>query len=472
MILTPKNSPAFLVAISAMILTALLATWSARKLDPPPSAAPPVAASPPEGFVHSADAHSASEPHMEEQQVEGTFASASPRAEPPRLESMLPFGPEVRLPASTLSLVQAPPSATPPSPPATAEVRQPWKAAQKAREAARDRIGRAQAWLASTQAEDGGWSIEPAAAASKRAKGAAAAEEAPYLGRSGATALAVLCLLPPPEERDGRKPSSALAKGITYLKHAQSAGAEGKGDLRGEGGTTLDHALATAALAEAYAALRDESLARPAQEAVDLLQKGQDESGGWRLRPEAPADLGTTAAALHAIRAAHLAYLKLESKRVARAIQFLDRLQSEDCAAYGFVAAGNDPAASAIGLLCRVHLGWKRDDPKVAAGAARMAKQGWSESDPLANYVATLYLHQVGDFVANRDWERAASDRLLRSQVEGATPETPEAGSWNPPAGPFGEAGGRHLQTCLSCLTLAAILSPLPIDRRAVSDDF
>jgi hypothetical protein len=83
--------------------------------------------------------------------------------------------------------------------------------------------------------------------------------------------------------------------------------------------------------------------------------------------------------------------------------KWLDSVQSsvpkDGCGSfYGYRKPFDRPAASAttaIGLLCRIYLGARADDPGLATGAAALVTAGPSEGAMYYNYHTTLALYQI-----------------------------------------------------------------------------
>ena len=59
-----------------------------------------------------------------------------------------------------------------------------------------------------------------------------------------------------------------------------------------------------------------------------------------------------------------------------KAAAFLDSVQADEGAAYGYVAPGEGPATTAVGLLGRVQFGWQRDRPALGRGIAWLSQRG------------------------------------------------------------------------------------------------
>ena len=66
-----------------------------------------------------------------------------------------------------------------------------------------------------------------------------------------------------------------------------------------------------------------------------------------------------------------MAYLRVPPATMRKAGYFLDYVQSDRGAVYGYQRPeSRRPATTAIGLLCRMYLGWKHDHARAAARRA------------------------------------------------------------------------------------------------------
>src|SRR5690606_10019094 len=154
--------------------------------------------------------------------------------------------------------------------------------------------------------------------------------------------------------------SQPVGAGLHFLTRSMRTSAAG-GDLRDAGGRMYSHGLAAIALCEAYAMTKDPSLLGPAQLAIYYTVHAQDPvGGGWRYTPQQAGDTSAVGWQIMALKSAHLAYLQVPPLAVQRSAYFLDRVQTENGAFYGYTSPGKGGATTAVGLLARIHLGWKR----------------------------------------------------------------------------------------------------------------
>jgi len=91
------------------------------------------------------------------------------------------------------------------------------------------------------------------------------------------------------------------------------------------------HGFATLFLAEVYGMTGDERVKEKLQKAVKLIQKSQNEQGGWRYQP-APvdADISVTICQIMALRGARDAGIKVEKEVIDKALQYVRRCQNAD----------------------------------------------------------------------------------------------------------------------------------------------
>ena len=104
------------------------------------------------------------------------------------------------------------------------------------------------------------------------------------------------------------------------------------------------HGLAAITLCEAYALTQDKALAGPAQQSINWIVYAQDKTGGgWRYSPGQPGDTSAVGWQIMALKSGHLAYLDVPAKTIAGAINFLNLVQSNSGANYGYTGPGAGP---------------------------------------------------------------------------------------------------------------------------------
>ncbi len=194
-------------------------------------------------------------------------------------------------------------------------------------------------WLANHQLEDGSWSFDHRKGACQGRCGNPGS-----LGGQAcncATGLALLPFLGAGQTHKKGKYSKNVYRALLYLRTQQKP----DGSFREPGGSMYSHGICSLALCEAYAITEDKSLQRPAQAAIDYIVMAQDRvRGGWRYSPKQPGDTSVTGWQLMALRSAQMASLKVPPQTLAGANNFLDTVQSDGGAQYGYTAPGTGDA--------------------------------------------------------------------------------------------------------------------------------
>lgn len=324
-------------------------------------------------------------------------------------------------------------------------------------------VMRALNWLALHQNLDGSWNFDHRHG---NCQGRCSHPGALTNSTTGATGLALLPYLGAGHTHLQGKYAKNVEAGLYYLASQVQLGPDG-GSLR-QGGAMYDHGIATIALCEAYAMTQDEALRAPAQAALQFIVTSQDpRGGGWRYRPREPGDTSVVGWQLMALKSGHLAYLNVPPQTVAGVSHFLDTVAQNNGAAYGYVTPGNGPATSAVGLLCRMYLGWDRDHPALEAGVKRLSRMGPSPSNAYYNYYATQVLHHYEGPMWER-WNEVMRQQLIDTQDK----EGHAAGSWHLGADdPGALKGGRLYYTAMCCMILEVYYRYLPLYRKEVTLD-
>jgi hypothetical protein len=314
-------------------------------------------------------------------------------------------------------------------------------------------------WLAAHQKPNGSWSFHHG----DDAPGALAE------CTSAATGLSLLAFLGAGHtQRTGRGQSeyrNSVNRGLNFLIGHLKRSQDG-GDLRGKVVSNegmYAHAIATLALCEALAMTKDGKLRGPSQAAVDFIVNAQDKTGGgWRYKPKEPGDTTVTGWQIMALKSARAAELKVPEEVIQKAVKFLDSCQAEGGSQYGYSpgAGPGTPAITAIGLLCRMYLGWTPDIPALGKGIEFLSETGPSPNNLYYNYYATQVLHHWGGDAWDQ-WNKVMRDQLVETQVQ----EGDAAGSWNPTGDHGAGAGGKLYQTALSVMTLEVYYRYMPMYR-------
>jgi len=308
-------------------------------------------------------------------------------------------------------------------------------------------IDKSLAWLIAHQLDDGGWSFEhgQCKACNGQCGNAGAGKTAG--DRSAATALAMIAFHRSGHSHKEGRYKSQLRQGIGFLT---TLAVRGGGKCYGEGGTLYTQGCAAIALAEAYALTKDVRLRPVAQAALNYIQDSQDPAGGgWRYAPRQAGDTSATGWQVAALAIGRSAGLAVRPDVLVKADRFLNSVQADQGAAYGYTDAGTARGTTAVGLFCRSKLGWAPKTPALNRGAATFVKAG-----PSADLYFDYYATQVTQYVGGETWDAWRTpmhDTLVKAQDQRGH----AAGSWydGVSGGQGANVGGR-----LYCTTLATMI--------------
>ena len=328
-------------------------------------------------------------------------------------------------------------------------------------------VDRALQWIAGHQLPDGGWSFDlttcPSCGGKCSHSGVSKAKD-----RCGATAMALLPFLGRGYTHREGKFKKTVESGIAYLAKLS---AEGNGKVYREAGTMYSQGLAGIALSECYAMTQDSRLAAPTQAALTFIMQAQDPAGGgWRYTPRQPGDTSAVGWQIMALKSGNMAYLNVNPLTIKKAVAFLNSVESQKGARYGYTDNSRfSPGLTAVGLLCRMYLGWKKDHPALKNGVAYLARTG-PTPDLYYDYYATQIMHHMeGDvWIA---WNTKIKAMLLKAQ----STKDHEAGSWHEGVdqGHGADAAGRLYCTSLATMILEVYYRHLPIYRNnSVNEEF
>ncbi|HND54757.1 MAG TPA: terpene cyclase/mutase family protein, partial [Pirellulaceae bacterium] len=315
-------------------------------------------------------------------------------------------------------------------------------------------VSRGLRWLARQQASDGRWT-----------NGNSSYDNAN-------TAMALMPFLGAGQSPTTGMYKDTVSQGLRWLIAQQ----KDDGDLRGSNAQhpgMYAHGIASIVLCDAFAITGDEQLRGPAQKAVDFICKAQSSSGGWRYFPRQDADLSVVGWQLMALQSARMCGLKVPPETLELADQYLDSVAHDDGAYYSYQRQGSEgrptPAMTAEGLLCRMYLGWKKDNPGLVRGVETLLENHLPKKNEPSNvyywYYGTQVFHHYGG-EPWRKWNQRMRDLLVESQVLNG----PNAGSWNPDGDRWGAAGGRIFMTSLCTCSLEVYYRHAPIYRQIKLD--
>lgn len=307
-------------------------------------------------------------------------------------------------------------------------------------------------WLVLHQRADGSWNFNH----QNEVCNGYCANPGKFPSTTAATGLALLPFLGAGNTHLVGEHSETVRRGIYYLASRVSMSDKGA-DL--QEGSMYSQGLAAIALSEAYALSHDEALRPYAQSALDFIVHAQDPvGGGWRYAPLEPGDTTVSGWQLMALKSGMLAGLSVPPSAFELAGHFLDGVETDYGAAYGYQRPGKGTTTTtAIGVLGRMYTGWRRDRPALVAGVKRLERLGPSKNDMYYNYYATQVLRHYGGAGWDR-WNKILRDRLVATQAREGHPR----GSWyfNDP---HGDVGGRLYITCMAIMTLEVYYRYMPL---------
>lgn len=324
-------------------------------------------------------------------------------------------------------------------------------------------------WLANHQLPDGGWSFDhtKAGGCNNQCRNPGNLADA----RAAATALALLPFLGSGQTHREGKYAKNVRAGLYYLiTNRMKVSAEG-GSFFESGGSMYSHGLAAIVLTEAYGMTHDKVLAAPAQQAINFIANAQDPvGGGWRYQPRQKGDTSVVGWQLMALKSGAMAYLQVPKVTIQRAQVFLDSVQADGGAAYGYLDPGEGPATTAIGLLCRMYLGWDKNNPALVRGIQRLSNWGPSTSKAgpgRNNFYYNYYATQVMRHWEGEEWKKwnaVMRDYLVETQAQ----KGHEAGSWffEDSVDHGKERGGRLYFTAMATMILEVYYRHMPLYRK------
>jgi hypothetical protein len=325
-------------------------------------------------------------------------------------------------------------------------------------------VDRALKWIVNHQMPDGGWSFDFKACPSCQGQ---CLHGGSRDDRCAATAMAILPFLGRGYTHREGPYKVQIEKGIAFLA---AMTIQGKGKAYKPGGSMYSQGLAGITLSECYGMTQDSRLAMPTQLALNFIMDAQDpRGGGWRYTPKQPGDTSAVGWALMALKSGNMAYLQVNPLTIKKAVEFLDSVQMRSGAAYGYTDPGDRPGTNAVGLLCRLYLGWKKDHPALQDGVMSLAKRGPSNDLYFTYYATQIMHHMEGDLWLA--WNEKMKKLLLPTQSK----KGHEAGSWyEGVAGGHGaHVAGRLYCTSLATMTLEVYYRHLPIYRnQSVDEEF
>ncbi len=314
-------------------------------------------------------------------------------------------------------------------------------------------------WIADHQLPDGGWCFDHRPGPIVNGRPRISDHPGTYAqARNGATAMAVLPFLGAGHTHKEGKYGDVVKGAIDYLVGHMKP----DGSMLESQGTMYAHGLASIALCEAFAMTGDTQLKAAAQDSLKFVAKAQDPvGGGWRYSPRQPGDTSVFGWQMMAIKTGDAAQVRANPVTMRLADKFLDTVQANRGSFYGYTSPGQGPSTTAIGLLCRMYMGWKKDNEALRRGVQWLSNQGPSVgngANMYYNYYGSQVCRQYGDKVWDK-WNSKMRDFLVASQSK----QGPSQGSWFFAGGHGAEAGGRLYNTSLATMILEVYYRHMPI---------
>ncbi len=339
-----------------------------------------------------------------------------------------------------------------------------------------DAIAAGLRWLANHQDEGGNWNADDFG---KNCGEKACDGSGFQYWDGGVTGLALLAYIRAGQTHKKGKYREVVKRGLDWLQEIQVKESEPKGAIGFEevGGRPKEewiynHAIATTALCEAYAATKDETLLGPAKQAVSFCVRAQNPHFGWRYGVRSgDNDTSVTTWMVKALTSAKAAGIEVPATALKGPLQWYDRATSQSGAtgyrapdgasSYLPVQQGKYdalPCMTAAAIAGRTLLGQRTSTETIKKGVRFLGAQlpAWPEnSNREVNlyywYYGTQVMKAVGE-KSQREWDGALQIALLPHQRK----EGHESGSWDP-VGEWGVAGGRVYATAIAVLTLEVI---------------
>ena len=191
---------------------------------------------------------------------------------------------------------------------------------------------------------------------------------------------------------------------------------------------------------------------------MDYIAYAQDNNtGGWRYNPGESGDTTVTGWMLMALKSGQMARLNVQSPAIFAAERFLNSVQNQDGSQYGYQSRKPRPATTAVGLLCRMYTGWRRDNPGLVKGVAQLNAWGPSQDSLYYDYYATQVLfHWAGP--EWDPWNRKMREHLISSQERVGH----QSGSWYFES-QQSAAGGRLYNTAMAAMILEVYYRFMPL---------
>ena len=334
-------------------------------------------------------------------------------------------------------------------------------------------VARGLRWLASVQNKDGGWSL----------RDYRYHERPTNKSDIMATSLALLPMLGAGQTHEFGPYKENVAAGLAWMIKNQKSNGDLRAGYRGQAGMYA-HGQGAIVLCEALALTGDQKFREPAQNAISFIELAQHGRGGWRYEPGQVGDtsvFGWQMMALQSARTPEL-NLKLDDSTLKLADYFLDEVTADarmdnrrrtrlpKGSAYCYQPGREATAAmTAEAILCRMYLGWKKDDPRLSSAVKWLIEDHFpTNRDP--NLYYWYYGTQVMHHYGGQPWEKW-NDKMRELLITSQESRGRYPGSWDPAEFQWGPKGGRIYTTSLAVCTLEVYYRHLPLFKQIELDE-
>lgn len=345
--------------------------------------------------------------------------------------------------------------------------------------ASEEAVALALEWIVKHQLPDGGWSFD-------HRVGDGNFRDSPNPGilnegvarvyaRNGATAMALLPLLGQGHTHLAGKYKKEVRRGIEYLMQKGQPQKGGSISYYEPGGKFYSHGLCSIVFAEAFAMSQDPLLAPYAQGSLWYLEQTQNPNGGgWQYYPLKGGDTSVVGWQVMAFKSGKLSGLQINKKTFKLIDKFLNYVSTDNGTFYGYrlPERNRNKSCTAVGILCRMYMGWGKEHPSIQKAVAFLSKTGpligkskENKYDIYYNYYVTQVMKQYGGDEWTK-WNGVMRDSLVASQNKSGN----TAGSWFFETGHV-EKGGRLYCTAMACMTLEVYYRYLPLYSQDVTED-
>jgi hypothetical protein len=310
-------------------------------------------------------------------------------------------------------------------------------------------------WLKKNQQQDGSWSLTGPFSGG------------PYVdNKVAATSMALLAFQGAGHTHMSGKHKDVVAKGWNALKRYQDPDGLFICDSA-HSHRLYAQAQATIVCCELYGMTKDQEVRPYAQKALNYAIFAQAPEGGWRYQPKEDSDTSVTGWFVMALQSGMMAGLEVPSPNLSNIERFLDSVQANGGSHYCYMPGREATLTmTAEGLLCRMYLGWKHEDPRLAAGMDYVCGNtiNYNQANLYYWYYATQAAHHMGGHHW-KQWNQVMIQTVPKAQIKTGN----EAGSWSHEGGSTHDMhGGRLYATCLSIYMLEAYYRHMPLYKHTI----